>query len=80
MIPHFIVFYHKIHLSIHKNYFVIATHFRRWATERLKEYLIKKFTIDDERLKGNGGGAYWRELLGQIRDIRLSEKVMYRHC
>lgn len=57
---------------------VIATHFRRWATERLKEYIIKGFTMDDERLKGNGGGTYWRELLDRIRDIRSSEKVMYR--
>lgn len=57
---------------------VIATHFRRWATQRLKEYIIKGFTIDDERLKGNGGGAYWHELLDRIRDIRSSEKVMYR--
>ena len=57
---------------------VIATHFRRWATERLKEYIIKGFTMDNERLKGNGGGAYWRELLDRIRDIRSSEKVMYR--
>lgn len=57
---------------------VIATQFRRWATERLKEYIIKGFTMDDERLKGNGGGAYWRELLDRIRDIRSSEKVMYR--
>lgn len=57
---------------------VIATHFRRWATERLKEYIIKGFTMDDERLKGNGGGSYWRELLDRIRDIRSSEKVMYR--
>lgn len=57
---------------------VIATHFRRWATERLKEYIIKGFTMDDERLKGNGGGAYWLELLDRIRDIRSSEKVMYR--
>lgn len=57
---------------------VIATHFRRWATERLKEYIIKGFTMDDQRLKGNGGGAYWRELLDRIRDIRSSEKVMYR--
>ena len=57
---------------------VIANHFRRWATERLKEYIIKGFTIDDERLKGNGGGAYWHELLDRIRDIRSSEKVMYR--
>lgn len=57
---------------------VIATHFRKWATERLKEYIIKGFTMDDERLKGNGGEAYWRELLDRIRDIRSSEKVMYR--
>ncbi len=40
----------------------IATNFRRWATERLKEYMIKGFTMDDERLKGNGGGNYWNDL------------------
>lgn len=57
---------------------IIATHFRRWATERLKEYMIKGFTMDDERLKKLGGGSYWRELLDRIRDIRSSEKVMYR--
>ncbi len=56
----------------------IATQFRRWATERIKEYMIKGFTMDDERLKGNGGGNYWRELLDRIRDIRSSEKVLYR--
>lgn len=56
----------------------IATQFRRWATERLKEYMIKGFTMDDARLKGEGGGQYWRELLDRIRDIRSSEKVMYR--
>ena len=52
--------------------------FRRWATERLKEYLIKGFTMDDDRLKNLGGGNYWKELLDRIRDIRSSEKVMYR--
>ena len=56
----------------------IATQFRRWATERLKEYMIKGFTMDDERLKNLGGGSYWKELLDRIRDIRSSEKVMYR--
>ena len=57
---------------------IIATNFRRWATERLKEYMIKGFTMDDERLKKLGGGNYWKELLDRIRDIRSSEKVMYR--
>ena len=56
----------------------IATQFRIWATERLKEYIIKGFTMDDERLKQNGGGNYWKELLDRIRDIRSSEKVLYR--
>ena len=55
-----------------------GTQFRRWATERLKEYMIKGFAMDDERLKGNGGGNYWKELLDRIRDIRSSEKVLYR--
>lgn len=56
----------------------VATNFRKWATERLKEYMIKGFAMDDERLKGNGGGNYWRELLARIKDIRSSEKVLYR--
>lgn len=56
----------------------IATRFRQWATARLKEYMIKGFTMDDERLKNLGGGNYWKELLDRIRDIRSSEKVMYR--
>lgn len=56
----------------------IATRFRQWATERLTEYIIKGFTMDDERLKNLGGGGYWKELLDRIRDIRSSEKVMYR--
>ena len=57
---------------------LVATRFRQWATTRLKEYMIKGFTQDDERLKGNAGGNYWKELLGRIRDIRSSEKVLYR--
>lgn len=57
---------------------ITATQFRRWATERLKEYMIKGFTMDDEKLKNLGGGNYWKELLDRIRDIRSSEKVMYR--
>ena len=56
----------------------IATQFRIWATERLKEYIVKGFTMDDERLKKLGGGGYWQELLQRIRDIRASEKVFYR--
>ena len=56
----------------------IATQFRIWATQRLKEYIIKGFTMDDERLKNIGGGGYWYELLNRIRDIRSSEKVLYR--
>ncbi len=55
-----------------------GTRFRQWATERLSEYLVKGFTIDDERLKNLGGGNYWKELLDRIRDIRSSEKVLYR--
>ncbi len=56
----------------------IATQFRIWATERLREYLVKGFTMDDAKLKNLGGGTYWRELLDRIRDIRSSEKVLYR--
>lgn len=55
-----------------------GTQFRQWATERLDEYLTKGFAIDDERLKGTGGGDYWKELLNRIRDIRSSEKALYR--
>ena len=56
----------------------LATQFRIWATERLREYLIKGFTMDDEKLKNLGGGTYWRELLERIREIRASEKVLHR--
>lgn len=52
--------------------------FRIWVTNVLKEYMIKGFAMDDERLKGNAGGNYWKELLDRIRDIRSSEKVLYR--
>ncbi len=55
-----------------------GTQFRIWATQRLKEYIIKGFAMDDERLKELGGGGYWKELLQRIRDIRSSEKVFYR--
>ena len=57
---------------------VVATRFRQWATKRLNEYIVKGFTMDDERLKKLGGGNYWKELLDRIRDIRSSEKVLYR--
>lgn len=57
---------------------IIATRFRQWATQRLKEYMIKGFTLDDDRLKQLGGGGYWKELLERIRDIRATEKVIYR--
>lgn len=73
--------YYNLDMIISLGYRVkslIATQFRRWATERLKEYMIKGFTMDDDRLKNLGGGNYWKELLDRIRDIRSSEKVMYR--
>ena len=55
-----------------------GTQFRIWATERLREFLIKGFTMDDERLKRAGGGNYFDELLARIRDIRSSERVFWR--
>ncbi|MFH1097569.1 MAG: virulence RhuM family protein [Candidatus Desantisbacteria bacterium] len=55
-----------------------GTQFRQWATARLREYIVKGFTMDDERLKNLGGGGYWKELLARVRDIRASEKVFYR--
>ena len=55
-----------------------GTQFRIWATERLREYFVKGFTLDDERLKRSGGGNYFDELLARIRDIRSSEKVFWR--
>lgn len=57
---------------------VVGTHFRKWATEHLKEYLVKGFVMDDERLKDPGGWDYFDELLERIRDIRASEKRFYQ--
>ncbi len=75
------VLYYNLDMIISLGYRInsaTATKFRQWATQRLKEYIIKGFSIDDERLKGNAGGSYWKELLDRIRDIRSSEKVLYR--
>lgn len=55
-----------------------GTQFRRWALEILREYLVKGFAMNDDLLKKAGGGNYWHELLDRIRDIRSSEKVLYR--
>lgn len=57
---------------------VRGVQFRRYASTVLKEYLEKGFVLDTERLKGSGGGSYWKDLLDKIRDIRSSEKVVYR--
>lgn len=55
-----------------------GTQFRIWATQRLREYIVKGFTLDDDRLKQPGGGNYFDELLARIRDIRSSEKIFWR--
>lgn len=55
-----------------------GTQFRIWATQRLREYMVKGFTLDDDRLKKAGGGDYFEELLERIRDIRSSERVFWR--
>lgn len=55
-----------------------GTQFRIWATSIIKEYMKKGFAMDDDRLKDNGGGGYWKELFERIKDIRSSEKVLYR--
>ncbi|HLA05204.1 MAG TPA: virulence RhuM family protein [Syntrophales bacterium] len=55
-----------------------GTQFRIWATQRLREYIIKGFTLDDDRMKQSGGGNYFDELLARIRDIRSSEKIFWR--
>ena len=56
----------------------VATRFRQWATQHLREYIIKGFVLDDERLKQAGQGNYFDELLARIRDIRASEKMFWR--
>ena len=55
-----------------------GTQFRIWATQRLRDYIVKGFALDDQRLKRGGGGSYFDELLARIRDIRSSEKVFWR--
>ncbi|MBN2208027.1 MAG: virulence RhuM family protein [Candidatus Coatesbacteria bacterium] len=73
--------YYNLDMIISVGYRVkshVATRFRIWATQRLREYIVKGFTLDDERLKEAGGGAYFDELLARIRDIRSSEKVFWR--
>ena len=77
----YLVTYYNLDMIISLGYRIkssVATRFRIWATQRLKEYMIKGFVMDDERLKGNHGGSYWRELVDRIRDIRASEKVIFR--
>ena len=74
-------YYYNLDVIISVGYRVKSlrgTEFRKRATQRLKEYIIKWFTMDDERLKWSGWWQYWKELLERIRDIRSSEKVLYR--
>jgi len=74
------ILYYNLDMIISVGYRVkshVATHFRIWATERMKEYIIKGFVMDDERLK-EARNYYFDELLSRIRDIRSSEKVFYR--
>jgi hypothetical protein len=74
------ILYYNLDMIISVGYRVqshVATHFRIWATQRLKEYIIKGFVMDDERLK-DARNYYFDELLARIRDIRSSEKVFYR--
>src|SRR6266478_4535987 len=73
--------YYNLDVTISVGYRVKShrgTQFRIWATQRLREYIIKGFTLDDERLKRAGGGNYFEELLARIRDIRSSEMVFWR--
>ena len=73
--------YYNLDLIISVGYRVNShrgTQFRIWATQRLREYLVKGFILDDERLKSNNQPNYFQELLDRIRDIRSSEKVFYQ--
>ncbi len=75
------VVYYNLDVIISVGYRVKShrgTQFRIWATNILKEYMIKGFALDDDRLKNLGGGNYFDELLNRIRDIRSSEKVFWR--
>lgn len=75
------VCFYNLDVIISVGYRVIShrgTQFRIWATQKLREYLIKGFVLDDERLKEQAGGQYFDELLNRIRDIRSSEKVFWR--
>ena len=76
-----LVFFYSLDVVISVGYRVKSlegVRFRKWATERIKEYIIKGYTMDDDRLKNLGGGKYFYELLNRIKDIRSSEKVLYR--
>ena len=73
--------YYNLDLIISVGYRVqshVATHFRIWATQRLREYIVKGFTMDDERMKAAGQMRYFDELSERIRDIRSSEKIFYQ--
>lgn len=73
--------YYNLDMIISVGYRVksaVATRFRIWATERLKEYIVKGFVLNDERLKEPDGARYFEELLARIRDIRSSEKIFWR--
>jgi len=75
------VTYYNLDMIIAVGYRVksnIGTNFRRWATETLKEYMVKGFALNDDILKQNGGGRYFKELLQRIRDIRSSERAFWR--
>ncbi len=55
---------------------IVGTRFRQWATQRLHEYIVKGFTLDDKRLKGNGGGMYWKELLDRINSTMQPTDIL----